>query len=94
MPFLDRFILGFPFGGLGFNAIRGAAFFDLGQAWDRDYEFNEVLGSVGFGWRLRFGGFLVLRYEIGKRFQIRDFSNPNIHFDKGLKKAFWFGFDF
>jgi len=94
MPFLDRFILGFPFGGFGFNAIRGAAFVDLGQAWDRDYEFNEVLGSVGFGWRLRFGGFLVLRYEIGKTFQIRDFSSPNIRFDKGLKKAFWFGVDF
>ncbi|MFQ5648955.1 MAG: peptidase MA family metallohydrolase [bacterium] len=93
-PFLDRLILRFPFGGMGFNGIQGATFLDLGQAWDRDYEFNEVLGSLGFGLRLRFGGFLVLRYEIGRRFQIRDFSSPHIHWDKGLKKAFWFGFDF
>jgi len=94
MPFLDWFVLRFPFGGMGFRAIRGAAFLDLGQAWDRDYEFNEVLGSLGFGWRLRLGGFLVLRYEIGRRFQVRDFSSPSINFEPGLKKAFWFGFDF
>ncbi|RMF60890.1 MAG: hypothetical protein D6743_14325 [Calditrichaeota bacterium] len=93
-PFLDRFLLGFPFGGLGFNAIRGALFVDMGQAWDRDYEFNEVLGSLGIGWRLRLGGFLVLRYEIGKRFQLRNLDSPNVHFDSGIKKAFWFGFDF
>jgi Tol biopolymer transport system component len=93
-PFIDRFVLRFPFGGLGFNAIRGATFLDFGQAWDRSYEFNEILGSVGFGLRLRLGGFLVLRYEIGKRFQIKDLDSPSIHFDEGLKKAFWFGFDF
>ncbi|MFQ5602390.1 MAG: peptidase MA family metallohydrolase [bacterium] len=93
-PFIDRFLLGFPFGGLGFNAIRGATFLDFGQAWDRDYQFNEILGSLGFGLRLRIGGFLVLRYEIGRKFKIRDFNSPSLHFEKGLKKAFWFGFDF
>jgi WD40 repeat protein len=93
-PFIDRFLVGFPFGGLGLNAIRGAVFLDFGQAWDRDYEFNEVLGSLGFGLRLRIGGFLVLRYELGKRFQVSDLSNPHINFDEGIKKAFWFGFDF
>jgi hypothetical protein len=93
-PFIDRFLLGFPFGGLGLNAIRGAVFVDFGQAWDRDYQFNEVLGSVGFGLRLQIGGFLVLRYELGRRFQIRDLDNPHLHFDDGIKKAFWFGFDF
>ncbi|MFQ6115740.1 MAG: BamA/TamA family outer membrane protein, partial [bacterium] len=93
-PFIERFALRFPFGGLGLNAIRGATFLDFGQAWDRDYEFNEILGSFGFGLRFRVGGFLVLRYEMGKRFQIRDLGSPTIHFDRGLKKAFWFGFDF
>lgn len=93
-PFIDRFLLGFPFGGLGFHAIRGAAFVDVGQAWDSDYQLNEILGSLGFGIRVRVGGFLVLRYEIGRRFQIRDLGSPSLHFDKGLKKAFWFGFDF
>lgn len=94
VPFLDWFVLRFPFGGLGLRAIQGAVFVDLGQAWDRDYQFNEVLGSLGVGWRLRLGGFLVLRYEIGRRFQVTDFSSPNINFEPGLKKAFWFGFDF
>ena len=93
-PFIDRLLVGFPFGGLGFNAIRGALFADLGQAWDSEYEFNEVLGSLGFGMRFRLGGFLVLRFEIGRRFRIRNFSSPKIHFDEGVKKAFWFGFDF
>ncbi len=93
-PFIDRFLVGFPFGGLGLSAIRGALFLDFGQAWDRDYEFQEVLGSVGFGLRFRVGGFLVLRYEFGKRFQISDLNSPSLHFDRGLKKAFWFGFDF
>lgn len=93
-PFIDRFLVGFPFGGLGFNAIRGALFVDFGQAWDQDYQFNEVLGSFGFGLRMQIGGFLVLRYELGKRFQIRDLDSPHVHFDEGIKKAFWFGFDF
>ncbi len=93
-PFLDRVILRFPFGGMGFNGIQGATFLDLGQAWDQDYQFNEVLGSIGVGLRVRFGGFLVLRYEIGRRFQVSDLSSPTIDWDKGLKKAFWFGFDF
>lgn len=94
MPFLDRFLLNFPFGNLGFRAIRGAAFVDLGQAWDKDYQLNDVLGSIGFGWRLRVGGFLVLRYEIGRTFRLRNLNSPTIDFDRGLKEAFWFGFDF
>ncbi|MFQ5674594.1 MAG: peptidase MA family metallohydrolase [bacterium] len=94
MPFLDRFLLNFPFGNLGFRSIRGAAFVDLGQAWDQDYQLDDVLGSIGFGWRLRVGGFLVLRYEIGRTFRLRNLNSPALDFDKGLKKAFWFGFDF
>ncbi|MFQ5707160.1 MAG: peptidase MA family metallohydrolase [bacterium] len=93
-PFIDRFALRFPFGGLGFNGIRGATFVDFGQAWDNKYDFNQILGSMGLGLRMRVGGFLVLRYEFGKRFQIRDLNSPKLHFDSGIKKAFWFGFDF
>ncbi|MCG8604460.1 hypothetical protein MJD09_05595, partial [bacterium] len=92
--FIDRFLVGFPFGGMGFNAIRGALFADLGQAWDRDYEFDRVLGSLGLGIRFRLGGFLVLRYEMGRRFYIRNASRTSLHFEEGIKKAFWFGFDF
>lgn len=93
-PFLDALAVRFPFGGIRFGGIQGATFLDLGQAWDSEYQFNEVLGSLGFGMRLRFGGFLVLRYELGRRFQIRDLSSPSLHWDSGIKKAFWFGFDF
>jgi len=92
-PFVDRLNLKFPFGGLGFSGIQGATFVDLGQAWDKDYQFNEILGSMGFGARMRFG-LLVLRYEMGRRFQIRNFDSPSLHWDKGLRKSFWFGFDF
>ncbi len=93
-PFMDRLIFRFPFGGLGFSGFQGATFLDFGQAWDSNYQFNEVLGSLGFGLRLRLGGFLVLRYEFGRRFQVRDLDNPDFHLEDGIKQAFWFGFDF
>ncbi len=93
-PFLDRFLLGFPFGGLSFRGVNGAVFVDVGQAWDRDHQFNELLGSAGFGLRVRLGGFLVLRFEVGRRFQLQDLSSPTLNFEDGFKKAFWFGFDF
>ncbi len=93
-PFLDRLIIRFPFGGLGFSGIQGATFVDLGQAWDRDYELDQVLGSVGVGVRVRFGGLLVLRYEIGRRFHLSNLNSPDLVWERGLKKAFWFGFDF
>jgi len=102
-PFLDRLILGFPFGGMGFGGFQGATFFDLGQAWDSNDQFTnfkspggrgQVLGSMGIGLRVRLGGFLVLRYEIGRRFQVPDVASPTLRWEKGLKKSLWFGFDF
>ena len=33
-PFIDRFAINFPFGGLGFSSIRGALFLDNGNAWN------------------------------------------------------------
>ena len=77
----------FPFGGLGFGSIRGALFADFGGAWDSKYV--ETLGSVGGGIRLNFGGFLVLRYDIGKRIE------ENLaKFQEGLFYQFFFGWDF
>ena len=95
-PFIDNFIVRFPFGGLGFNAIRGAAFVDMGNAWDERP--RKILGSVGFGVRLQLGGFLVLRYDFGRQFFIDNVdSNPSIndlHIRRGLRQQFFFGWDF
>ncbi len=86
-PFIDQFAIRFPFGGLGFSSIRGALFFDAGNAWDDVY--TETLGSVGGGLRLNFGGFLVLRYDLGKRIE-----DNFRRFQKGIFHQFFFGWDF
>lgn len=86
-PFVDQFAVQFPFGGLSFWSIRGAVFFDAGSAWDKTYE--ETLGSVGGGLRMNLGGFLVLRYDVGKRIE-----NNFTQFQNGLFYQFFFGWDF
>ena len=95
-PFIDRFIINFPIGGMAFSAIRGAGFVDFGNAWDE--HLDDILGSYGFGIRFRLGGILVLRYDIGKRFTLHDANDPfNKHkFSKqhGLFYQFFFGWDF
>jgi hypothetical protein len=95
-PFIDRFSIAFPFGGLGFNAIRGALFVDMGNAWDE--RLDHLLGSAGFGLRLRVGGFLVLRYDIGKRFTWFDvdqsYALKNLKLHPRVRQQFFFGWDF
>jgi hypothetical protein len=86
-PFVDQVAIRFPFGGVSFWSIRGALFFDAGGAWDKRYE--ETLGSIGGGLRMNFGGFLVLRYDIGKRIE-QNFNTVQ----KGLFHEFFFGWDF
>ncbi|MDH3251754.1 MAG: BamA/TamA family outer membrane protein [Ignavibacteria bacterium] len=86
-PFIDQFAIRFPFGGLGFTSIRGALFFDAGSAWDEVY--RETLGSIGGGLRLNFGGFLVLRYDIGKRIE-----DNFTRLQRGIFHQFFFGWDF
>jgi outer membrane protein assembly factor BamA len=67
--------------------IRGALFFDAGNAWDDDY--LETLGSIGAGARLNLGGALVLRYDLGKRIE-GNFTK----LQTGLFQQFFFGWDF
>jgi hypothetical protein len=86
-PFIDQFAVQFPFGGISFWSIRGALFVDAGGAWDIKY--RETLGSVGAGVRMNLGGFLVLRYDIGKRIE-NNFRN----FQDGIFHQFFFGWDF
>lgn len=86
-PLIDALYVKFPFFGLGFFGIRGAAFFDAGSAWDTEY--RTTYGSVGWGIRFNLLGVLVLRYDIGKKIE-NNFSS----FQPGLFYQFFFGWDF
>lgn len=84
-PLLDQFYLGFPFGGIGFSSIRGALFVDAGNVWED--QLTRLRGSFGFGIRFRLGGYLVLRYDIGKRTDFRSIEPRTF-------RQFFFGWDF
>lgn len=86
-PLIDVLYIKFPFMGLGFVGIRGAAFFDAGSAWDTEYK--TTYGSVGGGIRFNLFGVLVLRYDIGKKIE-KNFTS----FQPGLFYQFFFGWDF
>ncbi len=86
-PFVDQLAIKFPFANFGLGSFRAAAFFDAGAAWDNKYQ--STIGSIGTGLRWNIGGFLVLRYDVGKRI-IDDFNN----FQTGLFYQFFFGWDF
>jgi Tol biopolymer transport system component len=88
-PFIDLLGIRFPFGTIGFPSIRGALFFDAGNAWDGPWQWNQegLLGSFGLGLRMRFIGYLVFRLDIGKR---TDFNQ----LQDGVFTQFFFGWDF
>ena len=66
-PLIDNLLIGFPFGRIGFQAIRGAIFFDAGNVWD-DYtdETDDLHLSGGFGARVSLGYFMVLRFDLAR----------------------------
>ncbi len=86
-PLIDQFRIKFPFLDLGLFGIRGALFFDAGNAWDTVY--RSTLGSIGGGIRFSLFGGLVLRYDIGKKIE-----NNFRSFQDGLFYQFFFGWDF
>lgn len=86
-PLIDQLNIKFPFLNLGFFGIRGAAFFDAGNAWDETY--TQTLGSIGAGIRFNLFGVIVLRYDVGKKIE-NNFSN----LQPGLFYQFFFGWDF
>jgi hypothetical protein len=71
--------------GLGFQSIRGALFLDAGNAWNDKWQ--GLLGSMGFGFRMNFGGFLVLRLDIGKKTDFKRITSDWF-------TQFFFGWDF
>ncbi len=83
-PLIDLIGVKLPYFSLGFSQIRGALFFDVGQAWNDD--FGTPKGSFGVGTRLPLG-FLALRWDFGKT---TDFSKVS----KGYFTQFFFGWDF
>ncbi len=95
-PFIDRFSLHFPFGGLAFSAIRGALFLDAGNAWEN--HLDNLLGSTGFGVRLRLANMLILRFDVGRKFELVDidkFYQPGQYdFESAWFTQFFFGWDF
>jgi len=86
-PLIDELNINFPFGGMLFTAIRGAAYFDAGAAWDDVY--GPTIGDFGVGIRFNLGGVLVLRYDVGKTIQ-DNFQK----LQRGLFYQFFFGWDF
>jgi len=89
-PFIDQMGVKFPFGSIGFRGIRGALFFDVGNVYNGELikkEWEETKGSYGIGFRMRLGGFIVLRYDIGRRTSFRKWPETTY-------KQFFFGWDF
>lgn len=86
-PLVDQIVVNFPFLGLGFANIRGAAYIDAGSAWDEKY--NQTLGSMGIGMRVNFLNAITFRYDIGKKIE-NDFTE----IQNGLFYQFFFGWDF
>lgn len=84
-PLIDNLFIGFPFGRLGFQAIRGALFVDVGSAWDEEYE--DTYGSFGAGARVALGYLAVLRFDVSKKTNFDQFE-PGLDFD------FFFGWNF
>jgi hypothetical protein len=85
-------------GTVGFPAIQGALFLDLGNAWEEVEEerlgFPGVLGSYGVGLRMSLGGPLVLRLDFARIFAIDDKRELRIYrFDKN-RVDFFLGFNF
>ncbi len=69
-PLIDDLYIGFPIGKVGFQAIRGALFFDLGNAWDRYDE--DLHASYGVGARLGLGYLVVLRFDLARNLDSKD----------------------
>lgn len=65
-PLARGLLLGLPIGDLELPGIQGAIFADAGAAWNESWP-PPWVGSTGFGLRMGFGGYLVLRLDVGRR---------------------------
>lgn len=89
-PLLNVIALRFPLGiSLDFPGIRGALFFDAGNAWDNKHNYGLTKASIGAGVRMNILGIVVLRYDMGKRIE-----NNFKKLQGSLFHQFYFGYDF
>ena len=86
-PLLNHLVLGVPFDGFGLPGIEGAAFVDAGSAWEKFETMPKPVGSFGFGLRMNFAGYMVLRYDFAK---ITNFESVR----PGWEREFYLGFDY
>lgn len=84
-PFADQLAIRFRTFDVGISPVRGAVFFDIGNAWTNQLE--DVRGSIGFGLRGRLLGGFVLRLDIGKT---TDFNKLSEY----LFTQFFFGWNY
>jgi hypothetical protein len=85
-PLVRGLTLGLPMGNLELPGVQGAVFGDAGAIWDQGWP-PPWLGSTGFGLRMGFGGFLVLRVDVGRR---TDFHS----FDRHTRSEFYLGWNY
>ncbi len=84
-PLVDDLIIGLPIGAMAFRGIRGALFFDVGSAWDD--QFDQFYGSFGTGFRVNLGYVVQLRFDFARTTDFHTIS-PRTDFD------FFFGWNF
>lgn len=65
-PLIRGLIFGLPMGNLELPGVEGAVFVDAGSAWDEGWP-PPWYGAYGVGMRMGFGGYLVLRLDIGRQ---------------------------
>ncbi|MCA9758249.1 MAG: PD40 domain-containing protein [Candidatus Eisenbacteria bacterium] len=85
-PLVRGLVLGLPMGNLELPGVEGAVYFDAGSGWDEDWP-PDFLGGYGVGFRMGFGGYLVLRLDVGRR---TDFES----FGKETHTRFYIGWDY
>jgi outer membrane protein assembly factor BamA len=85
-PLVDRLLVGFPFGALSFQSIRGAVFVDAGKAWG-DYN-RRMVGSFGYGVRVALGYVTVLRFDFSRKVDYKTVYGHGFDFD------FFFGWNY
>jgi hypothetical protein len=84
-PMIDALIVGLPMTSIGLQAIRGAVFFDAGNAWESD--FGRLQGAMGVGARVALGYLVVLRFDWTRQTDFKKIA-PRTRFE------FFFGWNF
>ncbi len=83
-PLFDRILVRMPLLDMDLRGLRGAIFFDAGDAWEEKPNF---VGSFGTGLRMNLEGYAVIRFDMA---QTTDFKTIDPHW----KWDIFFGWDF